>query len=499
MLAVTAGDFSICCPEPFALPRIPAIDSPMESRMKSLFGGLSLSYGQKLFLLATVPLLLSVTVISWIVANQSRQLADREIRALETQLIDAKRDELQNYISLARTAIVNIYGRAAPDDEAAKLEVSRILAAMLYGQDGYFFVFDYEGTNLVAPRQTNLINRNWSGLQDANGVPITDEIIRLARSGGGYHEFDWIKPTTRETAPMIIYVNGLQDWRWAIGTGIFVDDVRETVAAARADVESRIRQTTFYILLITIAALFAVFLTGMILNIRERRLADVKLKQLTERIIDTQEEERGRVARELHDGISQILVSVRYALELARRRLSTGDARAGTSLDKGIDSLGGAIQEVRRISRDLRPGVLDDLGLAPALQALIDDFSTRTGITVDFETVVFRGRLDEDARIALYRVAQEAFTNIERHADASEVTLTLRGSRTGAIMRIADDGKGIRQRDRAGQGLGLRNMSERIEQLDGTLSMSTSRNGPTSGTVIEARVPLSHILPPSDG
>jgi len=451
---------------------------------------LRLNYGQKLFLLATVPLVLSVALITWIVANQSRALADREIRALETQLIDAKRDELRNYLSIAKTAFVNIYGRAAPDDEAAKLEVTRILSAMLYGQDGYFFVFDYNGTNLVAPRQTNLIGQDWSGLDDIDGVPITDEIISLARSGGGYHEFQWPKPSTRETAPMIVYVNGLQDWRWAIGTGIFVDDVRQTVAAARADVQARIQQTTFYILLITIVALLAVFLTGIVLNIRERRLADAKLKQLTERIIDTQEEERGRVARELHDGISQILVSVRYALELARRRITTGDARAGTSLDKGIDALGGAIGEVRRISRDLRPGVLDDLGLAPALQSLTHDFSIRTGIIVDFETVVFRGRLDEDARIALYRVAQEALTNIERHADATHVSMVLKGTTKGAIMHITDNGKGL-GRNSSG-GLGLRNMSERMEQLGGTFHIMASQNG----TALEARVPLSHMLSP---
>ena len=467
--------------------------------MKSLRDALALSYGQKLFLLATVPLLLSVTVITLIVANQSRQLAEREIAALEEQLVEAKRDELRNYLSIAKTAFVNIYGRAAPDDEDAKLEVTRILSAMLYGQDGYFFVFDYDGVNLVAPRQTNLIGQDWSGLDDIDGVPITDEIIRLARTGGGYHEFQWPKPTTRETAPMIVFVNGLQDWKWAIGTGIFVDDVRETVASARADVEARIRQTTLYILLITIAALLAVFATGMFLNIRERRLADQKLKQLTERIIDTQEEERGRVARELHDGISQILVSVRYALELARRRITTGDARAGDSLDKGIDSLGGAIQEVRRISRDLRPGALDDLGLAPALQALLEDFSARTGIEVDFETVVFRGRLDEDARIALYRVAQEAFTNIERHASATKVSMSLKGSRTGGTLRIADNGKGIRQAKRRGAGLGLRNMAERIEQLDGTLRVLSTRSGGQTGTVIEAQIPLTHMLPPEDG
>lgn len=460
---------------------------------RTLLRGPRISYGQKLFLLATVPLIVSVIAISMIVAGQSRDLADREIRALETQLLDAKREELRNYLWLARTAFFNIYGTAEADDEEAKLEVRRVLSAMLYGQDGYFFVFDYNGTNLVAPRQTHLIGENWSGLTDINGVPITDEIIRIAQNGGGFHEFNWIKPSTREVAPMMVYINGLPNWQWAVGTGIFVDDVRETVAATRADVESRIRQTTFYILLVTFAALIVVFLTGLLLNIRERRLADAKLKELTERIIDTQEEERGRVARELHDGISQILVSVRYALELARRRLTTGDPRSGDSLDKGIDSLGGAIQEVRRISRDLRPGVLDDLGLGPALHALTSDFSTRTGIPVDFETVVFRGRLDEDARIALYRVAQEAFTNIERHSGATAVSLALTGSRTGGTMRISDNGRGI---DRRGdeRGLGLRNMSERIEQLGGTLRVLSS----STGTVIEAHVPLTHMLEVSE-
>ena len=454
---------------------------------------LRLSYGQKLFLLATVPLLVSVAVISLIVAGQSRQLADREIAALETKLIEAKREELKNYLSIARTAFVNIYGRAAPDDERAKLEVTRILAAMLYGQDGYFFVFDYDGTNLVAPRQTRLIGRDWAGLRDVDGVPVTDELIRIARSGGGYHEFQWPKPSTGETAPMIAYVNGLQDWRWAVGTGIFVDDIRASVAAARAEVEARIRTTTYLILAITIVALLTVFATGIALNIRERRLADAKLKDLTERIIDTQEEERGRVARELHDGISQILVSVRYALDLAQRRLAKGDDRAGDSLAKGTEALSGAITEVRRISRDLRPGVLDDLGLGPAIKALADDFSTRTGIATEFETVVFRGRLDEEARIALYRVAQEALTNVERHADATAVSIQLRGRRTGAYMRIADDGAGIdRQADRASAGLGLRNMTERIEQLDGTLRISSSEQG----TVVEALVPLSHMLRP---
>ncbi|WP_106203717.1 cache domain-containing protein [Aliiruegeria haliotis] len=460
-----------------------------------------LTYAQKLFLLATLPLVLAVAAISIVVAVQSRSLAESEIRELETRLTEAKKRELENYVALARTAISKDYGRALPDDEAAKEKVIQTLAAMIYGQDGYFFVYDYDGTNLVAPRQTELINTNWAGLTDASGTPIVDELIAIARRGTGYHSYVWTKPSTGEEAQMVTYVVGLQDWQWALGTGIFIDDVLATVASARAVTEARVQETFVWIAVITMAALLLVFLSGVGLNIRERRLADAKLKALTQRIFDTQEEERGRVARELHDSISQILVGVRYALELARRRLRTGDDRAEASLDSGIDALGGAIQEVRRISRDLRPGVLDDLGLGPALQSLVEEFGERTGIETEFETAVFRNRLDQEAKIALYRIAQEALTNVERHSGATRVSVRIFGHTSGATLRVADNGHGIitptgrAPHDEPAQGLGLRNMQERIERLNGTLRIFGARDG----TVIEAQVPLSHMLPPESG
>jgi len=454
-----------------------------------------LRYGQKLFLIATLPLVLVVALIAILVADQARQTSEREIAALEQALIEAKRAELRNYISMARTAFGIIYGNAPPDDMRAKREVAQILAAMIYGRDGFFFVYDYDGKNIVSPRQTWLIEKNWKGLTDSRGTPVVDRLIDLARQGAGYHSYYWPKPSTGEEALMVSYVQGLQDWRWAVGTGIFIDDVQAVVARARADVEARVRKTFGWIGVITLGALLLVFASGLALNIRERRLADAKLKALTERVLETQETERSRVARELHDSISQILVGIRYTLELARRRLVKGDERATESLNQGIENLNGAIQEVRRISRDLRPGVLDDLGLGPALQGLAEDFGKRTGIVVKFETNPFRNRLDADAKIALYRIAQEALTNIERHAEATEIEVLVRGTRSGALLRISDNGKGIPspRRDETG-GLGLRNMAERVEQLDGTLRIVSG----ATGTTIEATVPLSHMLSPGD-
>ncbi len=454
------------------------------------------SYGQKLTLLAAVPLIVAVAAIAVLVALQSRALAEREIATLESQLIEAKKAELRNYVTQARNGFYFIYGSAAPDDEDAKDRVSQILAAMIYGDEGQFFVYDYDGTALVSPRHTNRITRNWAGDADSEGTPIVDELIRIARNGAGYHTYMWPKVATGEEARMISYVVGLQDWRWVVGTSVFIDDVLASVATARADVEARVQRTFLYIGAITLAALLAVFGTGMFINLRERRLADAKLKRLTQRVFDAQEEERGRVARELHDGISQLLVGVRYALDNARRRLERGAKNADEPLGKGIDSLGEAITEVRRISRDLRPGVLDDLGLGPALKALTEEFQNRTEIACRFDTVVFRNRLDNDAKIALYRIAQEALTNVERHSGATAVHMDLRGHRRGGTLRISDNGKGLPSRGRrTSPGLGLRNMQERMDQLGGKLILREAKGG---GTTIEATVPLSHMLPPED-
>ncbi len=461
--------------------------------MARWFNRIRISYGQKMFLLASVPLILAVSAISFLVAAQSRALAEREIHSLEAQLIEAKKRELRNYVTQARNGFYFVYGSAAPNDDLAQKQVKQILAAMIYGDEGFFFVYDYDGNNIVSPRQTELINKNWLDYKDSEGTPVVAEFLWTARSGAGYVEHLWPKPSTGVEARMITYVTSFPSWRWAVGTGVFIDDIVASVAATRAEVKTRVQRTFLYIGVITLAALLVVFMSGLFINIRERRLADAKLKELTQRVFDTQEEERGRVARELHDGISQILVGVKYALDVTKRRFSQGDDRAQDTLDKGIDNLGQAINEVRRISRDLRPGVLDDLGLGPALHALTDDFRTRTGVETHFETAVFRNRLSQDAKIALYRIAQEALTNVERHSGATRVSVLLRGHRTGGTLRVEDNGCGVEEtRDTTGPGIGLRNMQERMEQLGGTLRVLSSK----SGTVIEAQVPLTHMLPP---
>ena len=251
--------------------------------MSARWNRLRLGYGQKLFILAAVPMILAVAAITAVVALQSRASAERELQQLETQLLEAKKRELRNYVTQARNAVFFLYGNARVDDIDRKDRVQRILSAMIYGEDGFFFVYDYDGVNVVSPRQTWLINTNQIDLTDSEGTPVVREFIRVARSGSGYVDHLWPKPTTGEDARMISYVTIFPAWRWVVGTGVFIDDVVASVAASRAEVEERARRTFLYIGVITMAALLLVFLPGLFLNIQERRLADAKLKALTQR------------------------------------------------------------------------------------------------------------------------------------------------------------------------------------------------------------------------
>lgn len=268
-------------------------------------------------------------------------------------------------------------------------------------------------------------------------------------------------------ADKLSFAAGLDKWRWMIGTGVYLDDVFAATAAAKEELRHSITWNFLIVALFSVPAVLLVFATCMVLNLRQQRLADGRLKALMQRVIDTQEEERLRIARELHDGISQNLVGVRFAIDLARRKVTPENTGAVEAIDKGASALTEAIKEVRRISHDLRPHVLDDLGLSAALEALISSFSERTGITATLESVAFKHMLLPEARVALYRVAQEALTNIERHSDATQVTITFSSRDERVQMVVSDNGRGFpgartEKEMPVSKGLGLRNMQERM-------------------------------------
>lgn len=208
-------------------------------------------------------------------------------------------------------------------------------------------------------------------------------------------------------------------------------------------------------------------------------------------IREAQEAERRRVARDLHDSVNQILSAVKFRLTAVEEKLQERDEATWRDVLKAKAHLEKAMQEVRRISRNLRPSELDDLGLVPAVRSLCNEFTERTGVTVELAFGKLPQKIPGEVELNLYRVLQEALGNIERHAGARAVSVSL--EREGAFLRAAirDDGRGFDPKfpDLRGArpGMGLVDMRERAEFTGGRCTL---RSGPGKGTEIVIEMPL---------
>ena len=445
----------------------------------------------KILSLAVAPLLLSLAVIGGLLMVETQRLERQQAQVLEDVLLSVKRDELRSYMALALTSIEHLYG-AGRDDEAAKEQAKAILSSMNFGDDGYFFVYDREGLNLVHPRMPDLIGTNLWNMRDTDGTFVIRELISRAREGGGYQRYLWPKPSTGRIERKLGYAVELPRWRWTLGTGIYLDDVDAAAARLRGNLIASVRQTLLGLATVAVVAALAVFAGGLALNISEQRHADRKLKALAHRVVSSQEEERARVSRELHDHICQLLVSIKYQFELVGHRIAHPGNDPVTAIDKEISALSKAIGDVRRISHNLRPALLDELGLPAALEHIGNELAQRSGLKVRVSPRVQEERLPELHAVSLFRVAQEALRNVERHAHADHVDIRLDDSGDKLELRITDDGCGFdvktveSSKDR---GIGLTNMRERVERNGGSFHL-TSQPGCTSLT---ASFPLAAL------
>ena len=224
------------------------------------------------------------------------------------------------------------------------------------------------------------------------------------------------------------------------------------------------------VLFIVVAALGAL---SMVAADSRRALAErtQQLEELTRLVLHAQEEERRRIARELHDEAGQALTAVKIELDLEGR--TDASALVGRVLD-----------QIRNVSKMLRPSVLDDLGLEPALVALTQEFERRTGIHIDRELELAGGSVPEPVQVAIYRVVQEALTNVARHSGAKRVLVTAVRREGSVEIVIEDNGKGANASPTPH--MGLLGMRERVTELGGRFRVVTR---PQEGFRIEATLP----------
>jgi signal transduction histidine kinase len=229
----------------------------------------------------------------------------------------------------------------------------------------------------------------------------------------------------------------------------------------------------------------------------EARRNEETLRALSHRLVRAQEAERGRVALELHDHITQLLCAILVRSQALADKLPARDVPSKKEAMKLRDMLGQTAEEVERISRNLRPSVLDELGLVAVLRDTSTKFARRTGVSLKLACVQLAARLPADTELTLYRILQEALKNVETHARARRVTVRLLQQGDLVQLLITDDGIGFnlnhRPASRNGKGrLGLLSMRERAAYVDGALKVASA---PGKGTTILAQVPLINRLP----
>jgi signal transduction histidine kinase len=310
---------------------------------------------------------------------------------------------------------------------------------------------------------------DWSGRSPEG--PAWDTMRRAAHSGSPAVARDWPDPfgsSTREFA----YLAVLPVIREAqhVGALVIVGDAGDPFTALDEE------------FLKTLGRQVGAALQNS--DLTTRLAARTKqLERLSARMVRQHEEERRRISLELHDETAQAFAAVKLQLGVLRE---TVDPSLAPRMDRVLDLVDTGMRSIRNVARDLRPPLLDELGLLPALRALVDGFGERTGIAVSFAAPPMLPELSADAELALFRALQEALSNVARHAKATSVAIAL-SERNGAVdLEVSDDGRGF-----AGEhGVGLTGMSERLGALGGGMRIANAVGG---GARLAVRLPYRQV------
>lgn len=224
----------------------------------------------------------------------------------------------------------------------------------------------------------------------------------------------------------------------------------------------------------------------------ELQAANAQLQALSARIESVREDERIHIAREIHDELGQMLTALKIDLDLLPRHIAEAGAGRTDKVAERLAAMGEMaatmMDSVRRISAELRPSILDDLGLVSAVEWLGREFERRCGVPCTFAGTALRGDLDPACATAVFRIVQEALSNVARHAHATRVAIMLESNEHDLAVEVVDDGRGITEADlRDPRSLGLLGMRERARLVGGEVDAGA---GPTGGTSVRVRLPL---------
>ena len=224
------------------------------------------------------------------------------------------------------------------------------------------------------------------------------------------------------------------------------------------------------------------------------RLMELRMRRISHRLLSVQEEERLRISRDLHDAIGQTLTGINVGLATLKNEAAAGPRGLAEAIRRAQRLVERSMKTVHQFAWELRPTLLDDLGLVPALRSYTKLFAARTGVKVRFSADAKFDRLDGERSVALFRVAQGALSNVERHARAGHARLALQSLPGAVRLEVGDDGRSFAvqriETSRTNKHLGLLVMRERMEMVGGSFSITSS---PKAGTTVRADIPYEAV------
>jgi len=310
----------------------------------------SIKLKQKMLLLTIIPLVVSVVTVMLVVGSKLSELGKKEVATIEAELITSKEEALKGFTELAISAVQPIIDQAANENDVeAKKQAADLLRTMIFGEakDGYIFVYNYDGVNIVTGPKPALEGKNLLSLKDPNGVLVIKELIDVAREGGGYVNYQWAKPSKNKDVAKLSYATKVDKFNWMVGTGFYIDDIEDKLALTREAVNADIQHTMLMIAFSGLVLLLVFILLALWISAKITRpliavaeaLTDISAGDgdLTRRLSVTTGDEIALVATGFNnfaDKIQHLVVDLKKSIEeLSRSTVQMNNVVKKTNAD----------------------------------------------------------------------------------------------------------------------------------------------------------------------
>lgn len=444
------------------------------------------SYRSRTLRLVLVPLVLTSVMYIVLALVLMNQFSQESAAISRSQMVLNREIELANYTQLGLTAAEFMREAARTGAQDPREAVKGLFRAMEFGEDGYFFVYDYDGTNLAHPRLPKIENTSLWNMQDPNGVYVIRELIAAAKNDGGLVDYIWDKPSAGRVVDKIGYADGIQDWGWMVGTGLYIDDIDRAEGAMLARLDERRNQAVLYLAGLGIVM---TVLIGLIVGRRgfmQGQVADSELGSLSRELSKDRDAIKASIAGDMMATLAPVAARARDAIIGARNALG---AQANV-LDEALAAAEQLDSDIDAMAQNLRPVITSPEGFLSSIRHLLSLAEHRSGIRTTVQSDGRLAALDGPTLTELFKQIEELVHNAERHAQAQEITVRIRQHRSDLTVEVRDDGTGFEvQKATAGEhGSGIARLREQVRAIGGELQMLSV---PSRGTVGRISLPTS--------